>query len=208
MPGGSNLDDHLIKRLLIDAHNNSKQALGELLHLFEGRLKRYVRKHLDEALRSKCCVEDIVQQTFQAAVDGFAQFAGNERNFAAWLRGIAHNTIRRFHRKYLGSKRRSIYRERPLTPANGCDTTQILFPVQVKSPSEVAELNDLHQAILAAMEQLPDDQLQVVLLHNVNAQLSFPEIAVIMGRSVDACRSLWARAIENLRLQLRIKTWE
>jgi len=206
MPGGSNLDEHQIRRLLLDAHNNSKQALGELLHLFEGRLKRYVRKHLDEALRSKYCVEDVVQQTFQAAVRRFAHFAGNERNFAAWLRGIARNTIRRFHRDYLGSKRRNIHRERPLTPANGCDTTQLLPPVQIKGPPEVAELNDLRQAILAAMEQLPDDQLQVVLLHNVNAQLTFAEIAVIMGRSVDACRSLWARAIVNLRLQLRIKT--
>lgn len=208
MRSTAELDYALIKQLLVDARKGYKDSLGRLLLTFEIPLKRYIRQHLDQSLRSKYCVDDIAQQTFKSAVDGFSTFSGNEYAFFGWLLSIARNTLHHVHRDHLQIKRRDIRRECSLTPPNGNDTTQIFAAVETLSPADLAEMKDLYQLVSEALENLPDDQLQVVLLRNVNSQLSFAEIATIMNRSVDACRALWARAIENLRIQLRIKNTE
>jgi RNA polymerase sigma-70 factor (ECF subfamily) len=49
-----------------------------------------------------------------------------------------------------------------------------------------------------ALEQLPDDYRQTILLRNFEG-LPFPEVAAQMNRSVDSVQKLWIRALARLR---------
>ena len=57
------------------------------------------------------------------------------------------------------------------------------------------------QALRRALERLPDDYRQVILLH-YQEQRPFKEIAPLMHRSYESVRSLWARAIRRLRQEM------
>ena len=61
----------------------------------------------------------------------------------------------------------------------------------------------LTQAVILAdaLAQLPEDYSQVLVLRHLE-ELSFPEVADRMGRSVNSVKNLWARALARLRRSL------
>jgi RNA polymerase sigma-70 factor (ECF subfamily) len=56
-------------------------------------------------------------------------------------------------------------------------------------------------AVRAAMERLPDDYRQVLTLRYED-DMPFEEVAKRMGRTSNAVRKLWARAVERLEQEL------
>ncbi len=56
--------------------------------------------------------------------------------------------------------------------------------------------------IAAAMEALPEDHREVLVLRNIE-RLPFEEVGRRMGRSSGACRMLWVRAISSLKDLIR-----
>jgi RNA polymerase sigma-70 factor (ECF subfamily) len=46
--------------------------------------------------------------------------------------------------------------------------------------------------------RLPEDYREVLILRHLEC-LSFPEVAQRMGRSADAVKKLWTRALDRLR---------
>ncbi|WP_439623806.1 RNA polymerase sigma factor [Gemmata sp.] len=63
------------------------------------------------------------------------------------------------------------------------------------APGEQAE------AVERAVARLPEAYRQVIDLHN-RRHLTFAEIAPVVGRSPEAVRRLWARAVEKLQREL------
>ena len=57
------------------------------------------------------------------------------------------------------------------------------------------------RALQDALAQLPDDYRQVITLRH-QEQRSFEEIGILLGRSSEAVRKLWSRAIERLKQEL------
>jgi RNA polymerase sigma-70 factor (ECF subfamily) len=70
------------------------------------------------------------------------------------------------------------------------------------SPSQQAVRRE--QAVLLAdtLDQLPPDYREVLVLRHLR-ELSFAEVAARLGRSVEATKKLWARALARLRQRLR-----
>jgi RNA polymerase sigma-70 factor (ECF subfamily) len=56
--------------------------------------------------------------------------------------------------------------------------------------------------LVEALARLPETYRQVIELHNRD-RLTFAEVGECIGRSAEAARKLWARAIEMLRVELR-----
>ena len=48
---------------------------------------------------------------------------------------------------------------------------------------------------------MPEDYREVLVLHHLE-ECAFPEVARRMGRSVEAVKKLWARALARLRRSL------
>ncbi len=66
------------------------------------------------------------------------------------------------------------------------------------TPSRLAMERERGEAIKSALDKLPEDYRQVIVLRYTEER-SFEDIGRIMGRSAEAVRKLWARAMERLR---------
>ncbi|MCI0456835.1 MAG: sigma-70 family RNA polymerase sigma factor [Gemmataceae bacterium] len=66
------------------------------------------------------------------------------------------------------------------------------------SPSRLAMQHEQAQAMQQALDRLPEDYRQVLVLR-YQEQRSFEEIARLMERSPNAVRKLWLRALRRLQ---------
>jgi RNA polymerase sigma factor (sigma-70 family) len=82
------------------------------------------------------------------------------------------------------------------------DETGIEVPATLRSAISQAVLHEQTQQLEQALEALEPAHREIIVLRKFE-ELSFPEIAVRMRRSDDACRMLLARALTALTLKMR-----
>jgi RNA polymerase sigma-70 factor (ECF subfamily) len=85
-------------------------------------------------------------------------------------------------------------------PGTG-STSGASLPGDVPTASTVAVAAERDAKVRAALETLPEDYRQVINWR-YQEELSFADIASRMGRSENAVRKLWFRAIERLETVL------
>ena len=168
-----------VSRLIKKAISGDGEAFGELYNIYLDRIYRYVFYQV----RDKMTAEDITEEVFIKAWKALASCKGKERTFSSWLYRIAHNQLIDSLRK-----RRS---ELPLQP----EMTGVLFD---RNQAEGA-LEQQEQ--LAALEHLPRNQKQVIILKFIEG-LDNREISRIMSKSEGAIRVLQTRALTALRQRL------
>ena len=76
-----------------------------------------------------------------------------------------------------------------------------IIPAEVESPESEATTQELLDNIAAGMEKLGAKHREILVLRNVK-NLSYEEIATILGISVGTVKSRIARARESLRAKL------
>jgi RNA polymerase sigma-70 factor (ECF subfamily) len=183
------------------ARAGSPQALGAALEAYRNYLLLIAEAELDPQLRAKAGASDLVQETFLEAQRDFAGFDGtSDDELRAWLRRLLLNNLANFARRYHADKRRAA-REVPLQPADSSATPGGRVPADTPSPSGQAAANEQTDAVQQALARLPDDYRQV-LLWRYQEQCSFEEIAQRLGRTANAARKLWARALERLQREM------
>jgi RNA polymerase sigma-70 factor (ECF subfamily) len=69
------------------------------------------------------------------------------------------------------------------------------------SPSQQAARREQAVLLADALERLPEDYREVIILHHME-ELSLPEVARRMGRTEHSVEKLWARALARLRRSL------
>jgi RNA polymerase sigma-70 factor (ECF subfamily) len=183
------------------ARAGSVEALGRALERFRAYLLTVANRQLDPALNAKGGASDIVQETFLEAQRDFSQFEGtNGTELRAWLLRMMENNLANFARAYKGTEKRQIAREvglasdRPSGWSGG-------IAGDTPTPSMEAMADERAAALARAIERLPADYRQVIMLRNHDDQ-SFSEIAATMQRSENAVRKLWFRAVEALQKEL------
>ena len=198
MPDGS------FERLLRQTRLGDAMAQGDLLRRFEPWMRLLARIHSDRRFQAKFDESDIVQQTQIEALRGFPQFRGStEGEFTAWLRQIMAHTLAHEVRRFQGAQKRDIDLEVSLN----CDLARssqrlgAMLASSEPSPSQRAVQRELDVLLAQALENLPDDYREVLILRHVE-NLSHDEIAQRMNRSVGAVRMLWTRALLSLRQEL------
>jgi RNA polymerase sigma-70 factor (ECF subfamily) len=106
------------------------------------------------------------------------------------------NLVRHYH----GTKRRDIRLEREMAAAVE-DSSRMLvnaLPSPQSSPSERAARREQAVLLAEALDELPDDQREVLVLHHLE-ELTFPDIARQMERTIDSVKGLWTRGLAGLR---------
>ena len=187
---------------LAAARAGSREALGQALDACRGYLLLLAERELDPDLRAKGGASDLVQETFMEAQNDFAQFKGNsEDELRAWLRQILLHNLANFTRRYRATAKRRLGREVALEVSGSSADREGGLTLDALSPSGLAMEEEQAQALRWALERLPDDYRQVILLH-YQEQRPFEDIAPLMNRSYEAVRSLWARAIRRLRHEM------
>jgi RNA polymerase sigma-70 factor (ECF subfamily) len=200
-----NCDAPDLEQLLPRARAGDGLALGQLLELYRNYLALLARYQIGRRLQGKTDASDLIQETFLEAYRDFAQFRGNtEAELASWLRRILASNLANLVARFFGTKRRDVRLEQEL--ADDLDQSSRALDwglvAQQSSPSHQAARRDQAVLLANALERLPEDYRQVLILRHLE-ELSFPDVACRMDRSVHSVKNLWARALARLRLNLR-----
>jgi RNA polymerase sigma-70 factor, ECF subfamily len=158
------------------------------------RLLAFIRLKMGRSLRARLESRDILQATFLKSLQHLDRFEGGEsRAFTGWLMRIAENEIRDradFH----GRQRRDAHREEDVSAYGE-------IAARTRSALSRLILDEKAERLEAAIESLSDAHRDVILLRAFE-DLSFPEIGRRLGKSEDASRMLYARAMTALTLAL------
>jgi RNA polymerase sigma-70 factor (ECF subfamily) len=170
--------------------------------LFEGHagaLSERIRRGLPAPLRRRLAVSDVLQEAHLAAFQHRARFEDRgAKSFRNWLMGIVDNKIRNAVRFHVGTARRAMGREttrssRPVTAA---------LRLSDDTPSRAAMGAESKARVRAALEKLPPDYRDVLRLARLES-MNLKEASEEMGRSHDAVKKLYGRALCQLKKILR-----
>jgi RNA polymerase sigma-70 factor (ECF subfamily) len=183
------------------ARRGSEAALGQVLETCRRYLLSVANQELDADLRAKVGPSDVVQQTFLEANRDFGQFNGRTReDLLAWMRHILLHNLANVRRQFCATDKRRVDREVPLAAALDGPVEDNLIADRPTPGSELAAREQVAR-LLAAVDQLPEHYRDVVRLRHQEG-LSFEEIGARTGRSAEAARKVWARAVQLLRERL------
>lgn len=163
-------------------------AVDELYRTYFDRVYSLVYYQVD---RDQAAAEDIVQETFLAALHSAKQFKGRSKVYT-WLCSIAYHKVADYYRRQAREHRhRNSAIDVDSIDTNGSPGTHGVSP----NPTEAAENRSL---IESAMSTLPPDYRQVLLLKYVD-ELSVVEISQIMRRSQKSVEGLLSRARKTMQ---------
>jgi RNA polymerase sigma-70 factor (ECF subfamily) len=200
----SRLDEWDTGRLLVLARSGDGVALGRLMESYRLYLGLLARVQVGRRLQGKIDAADILQETYMIASRDFGRFRGeSEGELLAWLRRILVGVVANQVRHYLGTKGRDARLEVEL--AGDLDRSSRALDralvARQSSPSQRASRRERAVLLADALERLPDDYREVIVLRQIE-ELAFPEVAARMGRTEDSVKNLWTRALSRLRREL------
>jgi RNA polymerase sigma-70 factor (ECF subfamily) len=182
------------------ARGGSAEALGQLLEVCRPYLLLVASQELPPDLRGKIGASDLVQETCLRAHTSFDDFRdAGLPELVAWLRRILLNSVVDLKRRYCATGKRQLSRE--VSSPIGVAAESLNLPAPGPSPSSAIGAAEQDAALRDALERLPEQYRQVVLWRNYE-RLPFEEIGGRLGRSAEAARKLWVRAVEQLQESL------
>lgn len=162
--------------------------------------RRYYARVFRHALfrvRTTSDAEDIAAETFVKAVHYLPQYRFQGESILPWLCRIATNLA-------IDQSRRS-HGQVPLSLESSAEDVRALMESLEESgpsPHALAERHETQTLIRSAIATLPHDQADAILLR-FGGDLPILEIAVALGRTEGAIKSLIHRGLVNLRKTLK-----
>jgi RNA polymerase sigma-70 factor (ECF subfamily) len=191
----------MVDRVLAQAKGGDSAALGSLLEGHRAYLRMLARVQIGRRLRSKLDADDLLQEAFLRAHGAIGRFRGTTgEEFLSWLRGILAHVLADQIRRYHGTGQRDPKLERALEMEfeHSSDGFARALAAPTSSPSQRVVRHERAVRLAQAMERLPEAAREVLVLRHFE-ELSFPEIASRMGRTLDGVKNLWIRALARLR---------
>ncbi len=190
-----------VDQVIAHAKAGDRHALGSLLEEYRAYLRMLVCVQIGRVLRSKFDADDLLQETSLAAHRAIAHFRGTtEEEFLAWLRGILAHVFADQVRRYHGTGRRDPRLERALESEFEQSSEGLVraLAAPASSPSQRVIRHERAVRLAKALDRLTPAAREVLLLRHFQ-DLSFPEIAHRMDRTLDGVKNLWIRALARLR---------
>ncbi|MEO8192672.1 MAG: sigma-70 family RNA polymerase sigma factor [Gemmatimonadales bacterium] len=178
---GSNAEDVVLIQRMCDADETALGALYDRWMRSLYSLVLHLLKDPDEA-------EDVVEETFWQAWRKASSYEPSRGAVSTWLLTIG----RRKALDRLRARKRN--REDPV----GHDRTFADLPSQAQDPSEETEGSELRQHVLAALQELPAEQREVLDLGYFKG-MSQTEIADATGQPLGTVKTRMRLAMQKLR---------
>jgi RNA polymerase sigma-70 factor, ECF subfamily len=170
-------DDTALERAI----QGDTEAFSVLYERYIGRIYNYIFYRTGNPADA----EDLTERVFHRALGHIQSYKIRGVPFSAWLYRIAHNLVANWHRD--NHRKKEVPLEDHTLPVNRYDHPE----------HEVVQGQEKEQ-LLKAIRRLPEDRQQLIILKFVE-HLSNYEVAVIMGRSEGAIKSLYHRTLTSLR---------
>jgi len=188
-----------IARCIRLAREGQQEALDELLKAHRNYLRVLAASCLHREMQGKADPSDVVQETLLKVHENFRHFRGTtELEWMAWLRKILVNHLTDFQ-KGLRRERRNVNREQSLESFVDRSSAMLrnLGPAPGPSPSQEAQRREAAALVADAIAELEPEDRDVVILRNLH-ELDWNAVGERTGRSPDAARMLWARAMQRV----------
>ena len=173
---------------------------SDLLENFRPYLMLLAQAHLDPRHQRRIDASDIVQQTMMEAHQHFEDYRGQSENeLMGWLRKVLmHNIVDAV--RAMGRAKRDFRRERSIEAAvdDSFSRAEQWLAADQSTPSQRLMKHERLVAMSAAIQSLPDDQREAVVLHHLQGK-SLKELAAHFERSESAAASLLYRGIKAMR---------
>ncbi len=179
-PHASEAETRLRRRIL----EGEAGAAAELLDAYLTPIYQFVHFRVG---RDRALVEDVVQETFLAALQSLANWDGRA-SLHGWLVGIAKNKVREARRK-----NRPIPLEDVLAESDAEIDAILVDVAREPLPAEVLERRETQDLVGAALSSLPADYQRALLDKYVEGR-STADIARAGGRTEKAAESLLSRS--------------
>ncbi len=177
-------------RLVERAQSGEQDAFDVLVT----RYRRHIMKISLRYTKNSADAEDVVQETFIKAYRALGRYRG-EAAFSSWLYRIAINSAK------TAIARRA--RHAGLFPMDFTDDSNP-FPaaLDLATPETLALTEEICAAVDAAMDALPDEQREAILLREFQG-LSYSQVALAMACPIGTVRSRVSRARDAVDHRLR-----
>jgi RNA polymerase sigma-70 factor, ECF subfamily len=140
--------------------------------------------------------QDLTGGVFVSVIEGLPGFRGPVEALGGWLFRIARNDLYDFRRKQARSP--------GITPLEDA-LDEAAIAAGAEDPEELALERLEGSRVMAAMQQLSDDQRDVLLLR-MAAGLTAPEAATVLGKTTGAVKALQHRGLQSLARLLGLRS--
>ncbi len=171
--------------ILVERAREDPEAFGILYQRYVEKIYSYIYYKVGNQEDA----EDLTAKVFLKAFNHIKNYENRGLPFYAWLHRIAHNLLANWHRD---RSRRKVIPLGELPISSGGDTDPLIS----------LEKEERLRKVMAAVRSLPPDKQEVIYLKFVE-RLSNQEIALIMGKTENAIKALYHRALIALREKLK-----
>ncbi len=191
-PGANDTDLQLVQRTIA----GDQRAYGLLVMKYQRRIERLIAR----MIRDVDLVPDLAQETFLRAYRALPQFRG-EAQFYTWLYRIAVNTAKK---AMVELNRNPVMTESALRGNDDDDETSAPRRelTSDETPETVIAAQEIAQAVNAAMDALPEDLRQAIVLREIEG-MSYEDIAETMDCPIGTVRSRIFRAREAISTKVK-----
>ncbi len=178
-------EQQLDSRALVNSAQNGDREAFEKLVLKNGdRIRALVASRLNAHLVLGVDADDVYQETLLRAFQSIKKFAWQgEDSLLRWMGGIAENVILELARRRARERTTSF---------------EAHLPAQVVTASRATRRAERFERLEDSLEKLSPEHREVILLTRIQG-LTFEAVAQKMGRSPDAVKQLFYRALKQLK---------
>jgi len=169
---------------LVERAQEDPEAFGVLYERYVDQIYQYVFYRTGDRYDA----EDLTAKTFYKALANLDRYRYRGLPFSAWLYRIAHNLVANWHRDR--KRRTGIPLDELANVGRGRD-----------SALELVESSERAEALREALERLPEDRQELLVL-KYSTELSNKEIGEVIGRTEGAVKALYHRTLAALRKDL------
>lgn len=176
-------------QLMVRVRNGDEEAFRELVERHHRSVIRIIHRAIGDAWEA----EDLAQRAFLQIYRSAHRYRPSAK-FTTWMYTIVNNLVRNEYRR--------LKRHPSASLENNPHAMHQPDRAPTSNPAHQVAVQELQHRIAAAIESLPPNQRMAVILARYEG-LPYEEIAVVLGCTVPAVKSLLHRARETLRSRLQ-----
>jgi RNA polymerase sigma-70 factor (ECF subfamily) len=177
--------------LMLRVKQGDTAALEDLMNRYKQPVINLIARMISDPAEAEDLAQNVFVQVYRAA----SKYTPSAR-FSTWIftiaRNLALNEIRR----------RSRHRAESMDAAPNADNPPQYADPTITSPPEALLRGELERKVEEAVAGLPENQRTALILCQRD-ELSYEDIAEVMGTSLSATKSLIHRARETLKARLK-----
>ena len=176
----------------MDELERQDRFIAEAVERDEPKLRSFIRSRVLDTGDA----EDVLQDVFYELIQAYRMMKPAEQ-VTAWLFRVARNRITDLFRR-----RKSASLSERVSPDEDAPTIEDLLPSPDAGPDAIYARNLLLEALDNALDELPDEQREVFLVHEFEGR-SFKELSEESGTSINTLLSRKRYAVLHLRERLQ-----